>query len=206
MVAQEMITRILILTLFCRCACAQGIFSKSISLKIHEDSLTCVKPCNTVTVSLTFTNESDDDILVYGLKRGGPRPTFNLFEVCDVQRTGTGMVFGIFDPNGAQKIPEFEIVDYWNQKKVTKADVDSALRVVNTHFLESARILKKHEEITLVRQLLIKDFNLEKGLYHLRVVYYSGNNTAIMLDSNKIDRSKLFQGCTTSLKIPLVVR
>src|SRR5882762_9322913 len=116
-IKQMTIARVLILALICPCAYSQVSFSKSISLKVGEDSLICYDLCNTATISLTFDNDSDDDILVYGLTNGGLGPAFNdLSGLCDVKRTGTGMQFALYHPDGTQKMAEFEIGDRIGQK------------------------------------------------------------------------------------------
>ena len=202
---QKMTARILIFVLFCQSAWAQKTPSM-ISLKVSKDSLSCEKPCNTVAVSFIFGNDSEDDILVYGLRKGGPGPAFgSLSRLCDVTHTGTGIQFALYHSNGAQEMPEYEIVDYWKRKPATKEVLDSTFRAFNNRFLESVRILKKHDTITLIREVPLENFNLKKGLYYLQFVYYCGNKTAEMLDANKIDRSKVFQGCALSTKIPFFV-
>src|SRR5579862_5474424 len=148
-----MTTRVLVLMLFCSCACAQEI--PSISFKIKEDTLACSKPCNLAPASLVFTNDSDNDILVYGLKLGSPFPAFNnLSGLCDVTRTGTGIQFVLYRSDGTQQLAEFEIVDHDIRKgRVTKKHLDSVFHVMNTQFLKSDTILKSREEITLVREV-----------------------------------------------------
>jgi hypothetical protein len=200
-----MTIRVLLLVLFCSCACAQEI--PSISLKIKEDTLTCTKPCNIATASLVFTNESDNDILVYGLKPAGPIPAFNgLPTLCDAR--GTGIEFAMYRPDGTQQLALFEIVDHDIRKgkeRATKKHLDSLFRLMNTQFLKSGMTLKKHEEITIVTEVPLEQFPLQKGLRYLQFVYYCGNKTAERLDSNGVKRSApLFQGCATSAKIPFV--
>jgi len=202
------IARIVISVLISQWAYSQENSSNSLSLKILEDSLACNGTCDTLTVSFTLRNESKDDILIYGLKRGGPYPTFiELPELCDVKNIGTGIAFALYHLDGTRERPEFRIFDRKGQRKVTKEILDSALHAVKVRFLQSAMILKKNEERSFVKRVPLHNFNLENGLYYLQMVYYCGNKTAEVLDMNKIERSdpKLFQGCATSIKIPFVV-
>lgn len=205
-----MIIRVLTLMLFCSCLCAQEI--PSISLKIKEDTLTCLKPCNTVTASFVFTNDSGNDILLYSLKPGGAVPaTGSLSNLCNVTTiSGAALQFALYHPDGTQGRPQFEIVDHDIRKgkeRATKKMLDSLFRAMDANFLKSARILKKHDTITLVREVPLEKFNfLQKGLYYLQFFYYCGNKTAEWLDSKGVKRSApLFQGCATSAKIPFVV-
>lgn len=169
----------------------------------------CIEACKTMTISMTFSNDSDSDILVYGLLNGGPKPAFyDLSGLCDTKRTGTGTQFVIYRADGVQKMAEFEIVDRRGQRPVTKGVIDSALHQMKVDFLKSAIVLKKREERTFVKQIPLDDFNLQKGLYYLQLCYYCGRQTADVLDLNQINRSgaKLFQGCATSAKIPFIVK
>jgi hypothetical protein len=158
---------------------------------------------------MTFRNDSDNDILVYGLLKGGPGPAFyDLSGLCDTRRTGTGIQFVIYRADGIQERAEFEMIDRIGQRPVTKQVMDSALLQMKAGFLKSAIILKKREERTFTKQVPLDDnFNLKKGLYYLQLCYYCGRKTADDLDLNEItkSRAKLFQGCVTSEKIPFVV-
>lgn len=204
-----MIARVLILILICQSTYAQDFFSKSLLLKINEDSLLCIGSCKVVTISFRLVNNSDEDVLIYGLKRGGPIPSFNgLSDLCDVKRTGTGMQFALYHPDGTEEMAEFEISDSFRQRPVKKEMIDSVLRQMKEDFLKSAMIIKGHEEKSFVKELPLHQYNLEKGLYYLEMLYYCGTNTAEALDLNEVSRSgaKLFQGCATSARIPFVVR
>ncbi|MBS1559025.1 MAG: hypothetical protein JST69_09910 [Bacteroidetes bacterium] len=200
---------IVLLMLLCQLTCAQKI--PLMSLKVKEDTLACSKSCDKAIASLIFTNDSDSDILIYGLKHNGKdrlSPAFNgLSGLCDVTRTGTGAQFALYHPDGTQQLAEFEIVDHDIRKnRVTKKMMDSVFRVANKGFLESARILKAHEEITFETEVPLEQFNLQKGLYYFQVVYYCGNKSAEVLDSHEVKRpAPLFQGCATSAKIPFIV-
>lgn len=201
------IIRVLILVLICQCGCTQDYFSNSISLKINEDSLRCVEPCNTTTITMTISNSSDEDILVYGLMKGGPGPAFyDLSGLCDVKRTGTGMQFVLYRADGTQKMARFEISDRIGQRPVGKRMLDSTLHQMKVDFLKSAIILKKHEERTFIKQVPLHNFNLQNGLYYLQLCYYCGEKTAETLDLSEVRRSgaKLFQGCANSERVPLV--
>jgi hypothetical protein len=157
---------------------------------------------------LTFSNNSDIDVLVYGILKGGPKPAFyDLSGLCDTKRTGTGMQFVLYHADGTQERAEFEIGDGIKQRPVTKEVLDSALRQMHVDFLKSAMILKKREERTFIKQVPLHNFNLQKGLYYLQLCYYCGRKTADVLDSDEVRRSgaKLFQGCATSERIPFVV-
>jgi hypothetical protein len=202
-----MIIRLVILILLCESACAQEI--PSVSLRIKEDTLTCLKACDTVTASLTFTNDSNSDILVYGLKSGQAVPAFNgLSGLCDVMRTGTGMQFALYHTDGTQELAEFGIVDHdiGKGRIPDKKIVDSILRVGKAQFLSSGKILRRHEEVTLITEIPLNQFNLNKGLYYLQIVYYCGAKSAEVLDSNGVIRpANLFQGCAMSSKVPFFV-
>jgi hypothetical protein len=201
-----MMTRVLLLILFCQSTCAQEI--PLISLKIKGDTLKCVKPCNTATASFIFTNESDNDIWVYGLKQASPIPAFNsLSGLCDITRTGTGIQFALYHPDGTQELAEFGIVDHdVRQGRVTKRMMDSIFRVMNVQFIASGMILKRRAEITIVTEVPLNQFNLKKGLYYIQFVYYCGTRSVEVLDSYGVKGPvKLFQGCATSAKIPFFV-
>jgi len=74
-------------------------------------------------------------------------------------------------------------------------------------FLKSGIILKRGECKSFIKTVSLNKFMLHKGLYYLRAAYYSGEKTLEILDVNEIEKSKskLFQGCTFSDKIPLIV-
>ncbi|MBS1680387.1 MAG: hypothetical protein JST48_01630 [Bacteroidetes bacterium] len=202
-------TRLFILSFLYTQACAQAFFSDSVSLKILDDSLIYFNGCDTTSVSFTLRNYSNSDIAIYGLKKGEPWPTFpKLSELCYISSTGTGIAFALYRPDGSQERPESEIRDSWKKKKVTKEAIDSALISVKVDFLSSRLILKKNSYMTFKKRLHLNNFRLEKGLYYLQMVYYSGNNTSMLVNLNEIQKldAKLFHRCTTSAKIPFIVK
>jgi len=204
-----MILRVLLLLIISPCVIAQDIFSNSVSLAIYEDSLVCRNGCNTMDIQLKVSNDSNDDILVYGLTGEGiMRAPFDLSRFCDLSYTGTGIAFGIYSLDGKQLRYRSYIIDYYGQREVTKQVLDSALLVLKKDFISSAIVLKKHEHSTFVKHLSLKDFELEKGRYYVQVVYYSGERISDVLDINEVtkkSKAKLYRGCTFSSKIPLII-
>jgi hypothetical protein len=199
--------RVFCLLLLGQGALAQVNYSNSISISINEDSLTCDTGSRSVALSLTFINDSQDDILTYSFGDSPKAVSFGLSELCDTGSVGTGIAFALYYGNGNQKVPEFEIVDYFGQKRITREMLDSAIRASNVSFLKSELLVTGHEKKVFNKQISLKDFNLEKGVYYLRMIYYSGSKSLDVFDLKSIKKSKvhLFQGCSMSSKIPLVV-
>lgn len=204
-----MIFRLLILLGICPCAFAQSILSSSISLTVREDSLIFKDACDKIDIHVSVKSDSNDDILVYGIDGDGiMRVSFELSNFCEAKDTGTGIAYGVYSSDGKQLKYRIEILDYYGQRKVKKQVLDSALRVVETDFINSAIVLKKHEQKTFLKRLSLKDFELGKGTYYLQVVYYSGERISDVLDINDVtkkSKAKLYRGCTFSSKIPLIV-
>jgi len=189
------------------CVFAQSIYSNSVSLTIQEDSLFCNDSSCVLDISLTFTNASKENVLVYALDGGLRLAPFDLSELCDKRNTGTGIVIGLYYPNEKQARPTIEIAHHQGQRKVTRQILDSVLYEARVDFLKSGIVLESGESKTYIKEFSLKRFMLPKGLYYLKVAYYSGDKTLEILDTDKIKKSKakLFQGCTFSQKIPLIV-
>jgi len=204
-----MIFKILLMICVCTSVFAQSTLSRSISLTVFEDSLICRDACDTLSIHVNINNESNDDILVYGIDGEGiMRVSFELSRFCEAKDTGTGIAYGICSSEGKPLKYRIEILDYYGQRKVTKQMLDSALRVVENDFINSAIVLKKHEQRTFVKRLSLKDFELGKGTYYLQAVYYSGERISDVLNINEVtkkSKAKLFRGCAFSSKIPLIV-
>lgn len=204
-----MIIRVLLLLFVSPCVIAQDIFSNSVSLTVYEDSLVCRNGCNTIDIQLKVSNDSNDDILVYGLPGEGiMRAPFDLSTSCNLKDTGCAIAFGIYSLDGKQLRYRSYIIDYYGQRKVTKQVLDSALLVIKKDFISSAIVLKGHEHSTFVKRLSLKDFELEKGRYYVQVVYYSGERISDVLDIKEVtqkSKAKLYRGCTFSSKIPLII-
>jgi hypothetical protein len=167
------ILRVFILLLLGQGVLAQVNFSNSISIKINEDSLRCDTGSRTVALSLTFINDAKDDVLTYSFGDSPKAVSFGLSELCDIGSVGTGIAFAVYYSNGNQKVPEFEIVDYFDQKRITREMLDSAIRASNVSFLKSELLVRGYERKVFNKRISLKYFNLEKGVYYLRKIYYS---------------------------------
>ncbi|HEY9044502.1 MAG TPA: hypothetical protein VIN08_01340 [Ohtaekwangia sp.] len=177
------------------------------SLTIQEDSLFCNDSSCVLDISLTFTNASKENVLVYALDGGLRLAPFDLSELCDKRSTGTSILIGLYYPNGKQARPTIEIAHPHGQRKVTREVLDSVLYQARVDFLKSGIVLKSGESETYIKEFSLKRFMLHKGLYYLKAAYYSGDKTLEILDVDKIKKSKakLFQGCTFSQNIPLTI-
>ena len=105
-------------------------------------------------------------------------------------------------------MPQVTIYDRSDRKPVTKAVLDSALRVSKKRFLSTGRIIKKNEKVPFVHELPLENLHLPAGRYYLQMVYYCGRKILNVLDERevKIKQKKLFQGCAVSNKMLFIVK
>lgn len=178
-----------------------------ITLGIDKDSLQYNGLKKSVLIPFTFHN-GNDEIIVYGLS-GFPHPLpFDLRKLYNTKDTGTGVAFAVYRPDGRQETYQVEIIDHIKKRPMTRERLDSIFRAANERFLKSKRVLLKNETVSVLGEALLADFLLEPGLYYFQLVYYSGENifNKIGAEEAKRSRSKLFQGCVMSNKVPFVVK
>lgn len=187
-------------------SCTTHNSSQPIQLRVNADSVSC-ESCQQVDISVTFRNDSDEDILVYNLATPSAGAVWGeLNSLCDTRGAGTGLMFAVYKMDGTQEREEFEIVDSIGSRPVTKEVLQNAFSKMRKGFLTSGTVLKKHEERTLIKHLPLKNFRLQKGeTYLLELAYYSGDVTAGIPEVQEAARTtaKLFQGCAMSGRIPL---
>ena len=200
---------IFILIIFYHQAWAQFDKPPALTLTILEDSLRC-HPCTMVTISFKLSNQSNEDILIYSLRNGGPHPVFrDLGEYCNPNGKSSGTAFGLFGSDGSRTGHEIWLHSPGSKRHVTRAMVDSALNAAKIGFLESALILKGREDKVFTKEIPLGDFNLDKGIQYLQIVYYAGIVTASMPEvkaKSTQEHATLFQGCAMSQRIPLIIQ
>ena len=114
----------------------------------------------------------------------------------------------MYRPNGEQETYQITIADSFDQRHVTREVLDSVFQASKERFVKTKRILSEKDSVSAVREVLLADFLLEPGLYYLQLVYYCGENVfnTIGAEEAKRSRSRLFQGCVLSNKVPFVVK
>jgi hypothetical protein len=199
--------RIAVLMFICRNGFAQTTASeRSLLVKIEEEAVACDSSSNMVTVTMTFQNDSDHDILVYGLPGDLQAAPLVLSELCDQDKVGTGMAIALYHEDGTQEMPMIHMAGYAIQKSYKMPD--SVRRAGETAFVQSAMVIGKHKALSVVKEVPLGDFYLEKGSYYLEVIYYCGKKISDVVNVKKLKKGKaeLFQGCALSRRIPLTIR
>ena len=181
----------------------------STHMRIVESSLSCNSNGKSFSLSFVISNESEDNLLLYGLRNGGPFPAgFPLSQTCSIKNVGTGIAFAIYKTDGKQITPTSRIIDYEGQRPVTSKVLDSALQKMHKDFVKSKIELKSKEERLFTKEIPLSDYKLQKGKYYFQMVYYTGDNTARNLKLKQVSENtegKLFQGCTISDRIDLII-
>jgi hypothetical protein len=198
---------LLIFYLLCSQCASQKEMLNPISVSIQEASIRCENDCKILTINTTFRNNSDENFLMYGMRGMPASSTTNLDMFCDLKNVGTGNAFALYDSKGNQLIPELEIFDLENQKKVTREMFDSVMQSSKTRFLESRIVFKGGSELTYRKQMGINNFSLPKGTYYIQLVYYCGQKIFDVLNRKEFTNEELdvFQGCIYSQKIPVII-
>lgn len=200
--------RVFLLLTFCHSAYSQ-IAESALLLVILDDSLRCESRCKSVRISFKLINPSNEDILIYGLERGGPyQINMELSELCGSREVSTGVAFTLHNPDGRRLGFETWLHTADSKRRVTRAVIDSMLHAAKIDFLKSSMIVKARQEMTFVKEMPLEDFELENGIKYLQIAYYCGKVTADMPEVKELairTHAKLFQGCAMSNRIPLFV-
>jgi hypothetical protein len=179
-----------------------------VTLSIDKDLLDYDSAKKSLLIPFTFSHNSEQDVIVFGLSGIPQRVPFDLKELCSPKDTGGGIAFAVYKPDGKRENYQVTISDDFDQRPVTREVLDSLFRVSNERFRKTKIILSKNDRVSFEKEILLEDFLLEPGEYFLQLVYYSGENILriINLQEEKKSGAKVFQGCAMSNKVRFVVK
>jgi hypothetical protein len=202
------ITIILIFLLGCQLVIGQSQVSTPLILSIDKDSLIYDDPTKPLSVPITFCNSSSDNLIVYAFSAVPIKTSFDLGAFCERKSTMTGIAFAVYRRDGVQENYEITISDRFDRKPATLETIDSIRKVATDHLLKTKMVLLKNERVSFVKELFLDDFKLTPGIYSLRLIYFCGEKIFKIVDPMEISRNgmQIFQGCTMSKKIPLIVK
>ena len=189
--------------------------TNSIFLEVLTDSLELHNIRDTSKiVNVKFSNKSNVDFLTYGLGQNRWLRTFpyNSSNACKLENVSSGFGMILYDIDGEEVFASLEIKDSFNHKPVTKQDVDSVVRKAGNRFMRDTLVLKKFSSRNFERKIDLHDYGIEKGVYFIRVIFYCGQKITFYINEGKITsdckslHAKLYQGCSLSNKIKLIVK
>jgi hypothetical protein len=186
--------------------------STNVKLGILNDTL--ISYVNNPRIELDFRieNNSDTSQIFYRLNsRIIPSKVGQMDAFCNPEKTGAGIILFVFDEN---EKPKTVIHWYVNdlQNPMTKERFDSIMNQSNLNSLKATVTLRRFDSETLHQQVDMREFNLEKGLYHIQLLYFSGryisdfvSEEQCMLDK-KNHKAEIFQGCVKSNKSVVIIK
>lgn len=188
-------------------SCAQ--VAGSLTLEIKNDSIQFFKREETITLSLKFTNEANSDLLLYGFE-GWHWMNPDIEEICNLDKKSAGFAIFIFDQNNRAKLHIPMSIDY-KPMPISDQKLTEILRQHKLKYTNEVRVIKPFETINVVKDINIKEYNLEKGRYEIQVVYVSGNGVKALVGKEQIEQdqlingAELYQGCVMSNRVVLHV-
>ncbi|MEO8471255.1 MAG: hypothetical protein ABI477_03645 [Chryseolinea sp.] len=178
---------------------------QSLKLTIKEETLALDSSSTILRLTLTFRNESDHDLLIYGLTGDMQAAPLALSDLCRPD-VGTGMAIALYHKDGTQEMPMVNMAAFTKTK--SRKMPDSVRQAGESLFISSSMVIAKGEDRSFAKEVPINDFYLEKGSYDLEVIYYCGKKISAVVDVRKVNPGKalLFQGCALSRRISLIIR
>jgi hypothetical protein len=116
------------------------------------------------------------------------------------------MVVVIYGDQGMQKFITTSSHDSTKQTSSNRVHLTK-----QSDYFTTALVLRAQEQVQLATSVDLTDFKLQRGIYSLQVIYYSGKKRSIITeDQVKQDlvkhKAKLFQGCLISNPVKLIVK
>lgn len=189
---------------------AQKMDGRSIDINVLNDTIICAsEPCK-VSITYSIKNTSDKNLILYRLASEPiDSPIGNMEVYCDVEKTGAGLAFFLFDENMEWKSRSHRIVSDYS-RPLTKQRADSALSIANSIALKSTIALKVEEVKILEQEIDLTAFNLVNGRYYLQLLYYAGKRIDTFVSDRQIScdtasHGEVYQGCVKSDKVLLIL-
>ena len=186
----------------------------SLLLKIeNQENLVINDSVKRVKISLTISNATNDNLLLFGSNYNEIAHAFRLESDYCSRNIGAGITGFIFDNDGNQMFSEFSVspdndTDY---VPVSSEDLDRAINDANSKLVNGKTIVESDNTIQVDKIYDLKNYDLESGQYKIHFIYHVGYRIRDQIDSIKISRIenefhvRLFQGCIKSNSINLIV-
>ena len=182
-----------------------------IDLSVLNDTVSCTSANCSVLLEYSIKNISDNNLILYHLASKASDSPFGPGHIfCDEEKTGAGIVFFLFDDNMHWKSRTHMIKSDYSRPLTTQR-ADSSMSIAKGNFLKSTVILMRKETKTLVQELDLTTFNLPKGCYYIRLLYYAGSKIDLFVSNEQMRNhttshdAKVYQGCVNSNKVLLIV-
>jgi hypothetical protein len=158
-----------------------------------------------LSVFIGCKNKGESNLILYGLTSFIMQSMVTEERLCDIEKAdGAGIGLMIFNHKHERQYP-VEKYDGVGDVPKTPEELAELLAEGRNKYLEGTRVVKAEGEISIERILNLKDFQLGRGTYQLRLIYFTGEgvwSNRIGADRIREDmesfNAKLFQGCAVS--------
>jgi hypothetical protein len=182
---------------------------------VVRDSLYTSGGIHDLSVELRAKNNGKSDLLLYGV--GSHLVKFMVTEdrVCNLDQVGAGIAIMIFDERHERKYATFRIHDDAKGRPLTQQEYDASLAQSRERLLAATRIIPAGDEVVINWTIDLSDYALDKGIYTLKLIYFSGDGVRskenLIGDDqvrNDLENSKasLYRGCAISNFVEFIVR
>jgi len=190
-------------------SCSSAHPSDSVELKL-SDNVNFDKGKNVVTLSFSISNSIPRNLLLYSFHNYVDQAVFEEEFYCKNRITANLALF-IYNEKSEQQFAGAYIPDSLNYKPMPHEKLQNSLVLIKEKFRKSQQILLTNQTAEFVKQVDIKDFELEPGTYYARLLYYQGDNIVNMVTPEQIEEDQIkshadvFKGCLWSNKVKLVI-
>jgi hypothetical protein len=193
---------------FCLFRCAgQVTENEIIEIRLINDSLRTFMDQSELTVSIQTESKTEKALLLYGFGNNIIRPWKKTSEFCDLNRLGAGIALFVYDSANKNRFATIYIPKELKYKPMPKDTLESRNADLNTEYLKGTKVVQGFDSDFSDVKIDLKDFDLERGMYHLQIIYYSGRILEKAVGRSQIEKDRknynaeLYQGCAISNKI-----
>lgn len=191
-----------------------GIFFRTdqpcLDLRIHNDVLKIDKINSDVILEFGILNCSNENIIAYGINGQITRMIIEN-DFCH-EDVAAGLTFYLYNEAGEAFFPEVPLIpDSIDYKPMPKEKLQALMEQSKVEFVKNTRVFSPQRRIEFKQKIRLQDCQLEKGVYYLQVLYFSGNYITNYVTVEQIDKDKrvhkasVYQGCLKSNKVKLIV-
>jgi len=180
-------------------------------LKIQNDIIRVNESSLDIIVTFSGFNCSNESMILYNLNSQILMPFIEEKEYCK-EDVAAGMTFYISNEAGEFIFPEVPLIpDSIDYKPMPKEKLETLLAQSKIEFAKNTRVFKPHEKIDFKQKIRLQEYQLEKGVYYLHLLYFSGPYITNYVDADQIAKDKrsytanVYQGCIKSNEVRLIV-
>ena len=192
-------------------AAAQSLTGGPIQIKMENDSIQTSVSNPEVTISFRCENQSGTALLLYGIDAPVRLLPFKAEMWCDHERVSAGLALIIYNNQLKQKPPMHYIHSDKKLDPMSTERLDSLMKISKLNYYTTTKVLEAHETVNLKKTIKLHEYNLERGIYFLQLVYFSGKQVTTLVEMSQIDsdrkihKAELYQGCAISNRISIII-